>query len=936
MFMNIPPIQNVKSPKQAATNSIGIQTHKKPDGILIQSSRPTPTPPKQESNIKELADYLSPIEDIVAKRTEKSEQLNKARTTLTIPVLHISTPWIAVQNQKTDDNKKVFSFLEQVGFTIRIRKSTNTTLLSQNEKTERLLSHLKETGEYTLTLPLLLQSADKKNWFLYSEDDAAIARLSNIPLKFLKNGIISNQTLLTCLPLFWPWIINKKPLESAAKSYGDLLSETPLPAPWLIWSDKKKQFIMNPGSAAFAMRAQEAGFANLKGKKKTTTPEILETTAPRAATTFLPLCKNSLAQKLIEIYNRWPFIPQEISPKNLEKLMADEDEDPGFKKANDAIKKEFRKKPEIFYNPTIEMTCTHNETIARKTNIPLVPEHVWPDTQLIPQEPLYGTNDLTILTGLFHLMETGAQCKVVCALIHRSNHTLPSEIKNKYPLPASKQFTYDPSQIVGIQHCMTNPTTMLSDDMGTGKTVQACGLADTLRTIKAEKNPEEPFSALFIIPPDIMTKWAYHAIYVPEAPFHVIRIDRTKHDTLPDDQKKFTTIISPETANRSPYAMPSQGSITLLPFSRIASCPDLLDRKWDVIVTDEGHAISKSSAERTKIFFKENKDGYLKIDTPYFVQMTGTDITNTISDYYYIVRMIIERGNPDIHVPHISEDDFKNIFQLTPSKSKEDANDTPIDTESGETKETRIAELAIALDSGARIRRLKSDIYPDLPPKHPPKTWIIPARTDLKNIEKQQEIMKKLGYIKTETQQHISELAKKQLEEELESSRIETARYKIPEIIKVIKRIASKDEPILLYAHHTEISDSLGAGLAAAGVNVITAHGKNTSPEMRFQIGQEFNQGKYDVLCTTISGFYAGHDTTRTRLVFFAEMDHKSWMISQCQDRSWRRGQKRSVYVRFFVVPHSYDDILARNIIDKTRIHTIASGDDRRIFNASL
>lgn len=142
---------------------------------------------------------------------------------------------------------------------------------------------------------------------------------------------------------------------------------------------------------------------------------------------------------------------------------------------------------------------------------------------------------------------------------------------------------------------------------------------------------------------------------------------------------------------------------------------------------------------------------------------------------------------------------------------------------------------------------------------------------------------------------------------------------KCPLVAELIAACVSADPEIavLVFFHHTEVGERLAIHLADYNPKTISGR---VDKHKRFEIAQEFQAGKGQILLCQTQAAGVGLNLTRATQVFFAE---SSWVPAENQqaiDRAHRIGQKQKVLAQHFVFPGSLDQTILRMVANKTEL----------------
>lgn len=130
---------------------------------------------------------------------------------------------------------------------------------------------------------------------------------------------------------------------------------------------------------------------------------------------------------------------------------------------------------------------------------------------------------------------------------------------------------------------------------------------------------------------------------------------------------------------------------------------------------------------------------------------------------------------------------------------------------------------------------------------------------------------------------------------------------------------AAKGGPIVVFAAHHNASDALSASLTKLGYRTVVADGR-TVPSQRSKVVAKFQSGDIDVLIAGLEALSEGVALTRASTVIFLELGWKPTTHQQARDRLHRMGQTQPVSVMYLIAPHALDLCLASMIENKAQL----------------
>ena len=687
----------------------------------------------------------------------------------------------------------------------------------------------------------------------------------------------------------------------------------PVPPPWMMYLPTARTFyLLDDASGSKGDEAMRRGFAVVDGAPK----GLYATTSPAAARSFAHLTDPDLAFRLDGLYDRWPFAFANLTALQFEQADEIEATGGGAAKVKDAAA---TAEPPIGYDASDGTYFTTDLRTATQIGLPDLPSR--------DDKPRWGFRDLRTAIRHRRWLDDHAEAETLCRLIERAVPTHIDDVDERYPLALREGQAFDHYQVGGVRHALRGPVTVIADDMGTGKTIMGTSVADCVRDMTG------PLTRMLVaVPASQLDNWTRTLANFPSEPIRIRRLDppvgsadaapgiehliqHYRRDdptaTLPDDAGPFALVVSYEVATRD---------------ARIAQT------EWDLVIFDEAHNLKNPSSQRGRALGC-GPDGIPTLRFARSLWMTGTEITAGVSDMWQFIAVLLHKAEP------LDEDAatspavtpfkrFRQIFQPQQRETDGASAQTPeIDPDHQDVlRARRLARLAEAMDAGPRLRRLKAEVMPEL--KAPQrKVWRItpPNQTVADAARRQGTLLDEL-----ERTPSWNSADRIRLANSVNELRLATSLAKVPTIARAAARLAARGEPILLFSHHIAVAEALQREMVDRGLEPTLVHGQNQTPARRGAIIRAFQDGRGLILNTTIAATYAGYQITRPRYVFFAELDWKYKHMEQAIDRANRRGQTRMVQVRFFVIPDSFDDRIANNILEKSKVSDIASGDDRR------
>lgn len=429
-------------------------------------------------------------------------------------------------------------------------------------------------------------------------------------------------------------------------------------------------------------------------------------------------------------------------------------------------------------------------------------------------------------------------------------------------LPAWLTPTPFPYQATGAIRAAHDGHTLIADEPGLGKTLQALAAAVLLDAQRI----------VVVAPPVLLANWGRE-------------ITRTRHLDHIDGAELL--IVTPST-KKNP-SLPAAGYVVVSDAMLVSrrTLPQLLaDWAPDVLVIDEAHRMKNPAAKRTRAAQQ------LAAAAARTIALTGTPIISTPLDVLPLLDML---G----HL-HWFPGGTRRTFEARYTSPDRWGNPRPI--------KRMLPELHALLEAFVWTRRTKADVLADLPAKMRTTHTITPshdayleAHADLdkavaKFLDHNPSIdMEQLNAWASENRRYVSQL------------RRATGLAKIDPAIDWIRdhHDGAPERPLIVWGIHRDVLDGLSTALAPH-MRVATIHG-GTGHAERDDIVQRFQAGDIDVLVAQIVAAGVGLTLTRSSDVLFVETDWTPAGVVQAEDRVHRIGQTAPVQITTLIAERTLD-----------------------------
>lgn len=142
---------------------------------------------------------------------------------------------------------------------------------------------------------------------------------------------------------------------------------------------------------------------------------------------------------------------------------------------------------------------------------------------------------------------------------------------------------------------------------------------------------------------------------------------------------------------------------------------------------------------------------------------------------------------------------------------------------------------------------------------------------------------------------------------------------KLDYIAQTIESLQTDDKAIV-FCEYMETVDALRAALGDAGIGVVSLVGADSMKKRQAAVDAFQSDPAVRVFIGTTSAAGVGITLTAANYVFFASQPWTPAMMRQAEDRAYRNGQRRDVFVIVPIVPNTIDQDVMRLLDDKTTL----------------
>lgn len=532
-------------------------------------------------------------------------------------------------------------------------------------------------------------------------------------------------------------------------------------------------------------------------------------------------------------------------------------------------------------------------------------------------------NDADSLMAVVHSMEPELTAELA-ARVKKAAAEVAGDLITRLPddaalaIPWRERLT--PKQRAGIDFMAEHPRTLLCDEMGAGKTIEAISSVYEYGIRHNYMTTDGP-RVLVVCPNSVTGVWLRELSNWAGVGGIVIDGKTPEKRAEQLDNATGWVIINWEKL---------QKSVKLLP---------LLEKiKWDAVIADEAHRAKNRKAQKTK--------GLWKLRAPMQIAATGTPIMNDPGELWSLLRWMRPEQYTSYWKFFYDYCDFYNGYR---GKKMVKGVRNP---------DALRFELADKM-----VRRTKREIHVGIPKPFDPLTRIIPMKPAQQKLYDEalkefwldvvQEVQKKIDGTEPGMFDDLIDPAA-ELEKAAESGDLETIKMLIPnaaarlvrcrqiasspavlggpdesgKLDAVMETITDAEEgrPFVVFAWYKPTVEIIVQRLHKLGIDARGFTG-DTPVKDRTRLANEFQDGKFQVIVATIATGGEGIDLFRASDVLLAEEDWVPAKNQQAIDRCDRMGQENPVQAQFF---RSADSVetgkLAPKLATKTLITTTILG----------
>ena len=433
---------------------------------------------------------------------------------------------------------------------------------------------------------------------------------------------------------------------------------------------------------------------------------------------------------------------------------------------------------------------------------------------------------------------------------------------------------------------------LIADEMGVGKTVQAIGLSSLYQS---------DWPVLVICPSSLKFAWRDEiTMWLSEI------LDKDDIQVIKHSKHEFKE-------GKKYYVISYDLSVRMV--------EKIIEKKFNYIIADEAHYLKSRTAKRTMCL------------TPILqrakrvVLLTGTPILAKPMEIF-----------PLLHI--LRPDKFKGFKEFGSRYCDPKILRFGVIDWSGSANTRELNSILNRL----MIRRLKKDVLSQLPPK---KRQKIEISTDSKVIKKLKILMEKsskkfeqllgtqieldkldinIDELKPEKEKEKGEKNEKESEEETILNKFNkayslTGEAKLPGIRDYVNYLVDNSCKFLIFAHHSEILDSIEDVIISDKIGYIRIDGKVPVEKRQDLVNKFQSDEECLVAILSITACATGLTLTKASTVVFAELHFTPSIMIQAEDRAHRIGQDAGcVNIHYLVGADTLDVLLFRKLNEKQNI----------------
>lgn len=517
-----------------------------------------------------------------------------------------------------------------------------------------------------------------------------------------------------------------------------------------------------------------------------------------------------------------------------------------------------------------------------------------PGRRFNPEEKTWELpNDLETLLKVVHTLEPEMPA-ILQAKIKKAKAEMAQELVTKLADDAALAVPWHtklaPKQRAGIDFLTEHPHSLLADEMGSGKTVQAISTVYEYQLRLPDggnpiDNPEE-YNFLVVCPNSVTGVW-----------------ERELRKWVGDDVP--ITIIDAKTKPKRIAQLEQAQGWVIVNWEKLRIMPELAKRDWDAVIADESHRAKNRKAQQTKALWK--------LTAPVQLALSGTPIMNDPGELWPVLRWL----RPEQYTSY-----WAFYYNYTDEYTGYKGRHVVLGVKNADALRFELSDKM--------VRRTKREIHADIPEKLPPDVREIPMKPKQAKLYEEAEKAFWLEIVQEAQERDAAEgtdanvTAIRNIMDAPELD-VETLRLMLPNSASRLVRqrqIATSpavlggpddsgkldalieiiedepDRPFVVFAWYKDTVRLIAERLRQKKISVETFTG-DTPADHREQIAEDFQAGEFRVIVLTIMAGGVGIDLFRASTCIFVEQDWVPAINNQAIDRLHRKGQTDDVQAIF-------------------------------------
>jgi hypothetical protein len=444
-----------------------------------------------------------------------------------------------------------------------------------------------------------------------------------------------------------------------------------------------------------------------------------------------------------------------------------------------------------------------------------------------------------------------------------------------------------PYKLDGIAFTAGAGRAILADDMGLGKTIQGIGMAELLAREAGIRK------VLIVCPASVKSQWRGEILRFSQRDCQIM-LGSAAQRAAQYENECFFTVCNYEQVLRD-----------ILAIERV---------KWDLIVLDEGQRIKNWEAKTTQTM--------KSLRSPFALVLSGTPLENRLDDLFSVVEFIDDRRlGPAFR--------FYNRHRVTDEK--------------GKVLGYKDLDLLRESLKPVLLRRTRSAVMKDLPPRTTEIVRIAPTAEQLDNDQAQMRIVSSIV-----SKKYISEMDLLRLQKALLLARMNAdSTYlvdkrapgyssKLERLEELFEELAAEDSrKIMLFSEWTTMLTLIERRIKRFNLDYVRLDG-SVPQKKRQQLVHRFQRDPACRLFLTTNAGSTGLNLQAANTVINVDLPWNPAMLEQRIARAHRMGQKNPVQVYLLVTEETIEEKLLGTLAAKHDLALAALDIDSDVREVAL